>query len=51
MREVRALLSIDHNNVVKLHGIGTHENYIYEVLEYVEGTNGTKFVNKNWHIL
>ncbi|MEM9452760.1 MAG: serine/threonine-protein kinase [Myxococcota bacterium] len=37
-REARAMARLDHDNVVRVHELGTHEGRLYLAMEYVEGT-------------
>lgn len=45
-REARSVATLDHVNIVKAHDVNEHEGCHYLVMEYVDGTNLQKLVEK-----
>lgn len=45
-REARSVATLDHVNIVKAHDVNEHEGCHYLVMEYVDGTNLQKLVDK-----
>src|SRR5262249_31779904 len=37
LREAQAMARIDHNNVIKVHEVGTHADSVYIAMEFVDG--------------
>ena len=44
-REGRLLSNLDHPNIIKVYCYYTHENYLYNVMEYAKGGELTQYIN------
>lgn len=52
LREVRALSRIKHSNCVKLYGVGSHEDFVFTVMELCsDGMSGWDFTRANHSLI